>query len=147
MSCHDSGHGCATAGVRDEDDIDALVMGAQEHHQSRGTATDGNGPTRSRTPLTGVRDALGGYQDGRYAYYGTPFTDIGTSRVAVDHVVPFVLMSRGWQMSGPGAGWPRAIQGKGAFCRFKDQLHKEHPGLLPAWYACLDARANRRAVQ
>ena len=37
-------------------------------------------------------------------------------------------------------------QGKGAF-RFKDQLHEEHPGLRPAWYAFLDARATRRAVQ
>jgi len=41
----------------------------------------------------------------------------------------------------------RAIQGKGAFRRFKDQLRQEHPGLLPAWYAFLDARATRRAVQ
>jgi len=41
----------------------------------------------------------------------------------------------------------RAIQGKGAFRRFKDQLHEEHPGLLPAWYALRDARATRRAVQ
>src|SRR6266702_1323051 len=41
----------------------------------------------------------------------------------------------------------RAIQGKGAFRRFKDQLHEEHPGLLPTWYAFLDARATRRAVQ
>jgi hypothetical protein len=37
----------------------------------------------------------------------------------------------------------RAIQGKGAFRRFKDQLHEEYPGLLPAWYAFLDARATR----
>jgi hypothetical protein len=49
-----------------------------------------------RGPITGVRDALSGYQDGRCAYCGTPFTDIGRSRVAVDHVLPFVLMSRGW---------------------------------------------------
>jgi Uncharacterised protein family (UPF0158) len=41
----------------------------------------------------------------------------------------------------------RAIQGKGAFRRFKDELHEEHPGLLPAWYAFHDARARRRAVQ
>jgi (2Fe-2S) ferredoxin len=41
----------------------------------------------------------------------------------------------------------RAIEGEGAFRRFKDQLHEEHPGLLPAWYAFLDARATRRAVQ
>jgi len=41
----------------------------------------------------------------------------------------------------------RAIQGKGAFRRFKDQLAEEYPGLLPAWYAFLDARATRRAVR
>ena len=41
----------------------------------------------------------------------------------------------------------RAIQGKGAFRRFKDELHEGHPDLLPAWYAFRDARARRRAVQ
>ena len=41
----------------------------------------------------------------------------------------------------------RAIQGKGAFRRFKDELHEEHPELLPAWYAFRDVRATRRAVQ
>ena len=41
----------------------------------------------------------------------------------------------------------RAIQGRGAFRRFKDELHEEHPGLLAAWYAFRDARAQRRAVQ
>ncbi len=41
----------------------------------------------------------------------------------------------------------RAIQGKGAFRRFTDELHDEHPELLPAWYAFRDVRANRRAVE
>jgi len=41
----------------------------------------------------------------------------------------------------------RAIQGKGAFRRFKDELHQGHPDLLPAWHAFRDARARRRAVQ
>src|SRR5258708_37419927 len=41
----------------------------------------------------------------------------------------------------------RAIQGQGAFRRFKAQLHEEHPQLLPAWYAFRDARAYRRAVE
>jgi hypothetical protein len=40
----------------------------------------------------------------------------------------------------------RAIQGQGAFCRFKAQLHEEYPQLLPAWYAFRDARVHRRAV-
>ena len=41
----------------------------------------------------------------------------------------------------------RAIEGKGAFRRFKDELHKGYPHLLPAWYTFRDARAQRRAVQ
>jgi Uncharacterised protein family (UPF0158) len=41
----------------------------------------------------------------------------------------------------------RAIRGRGAFRRFKDELEEEYPDLLPAWYAFRDARARRRAVQ
>lgn len=41
----------------------------------------------------------------------------------------------------------RAIQGKGAFRRFKNELHEEYPHLLPAWYAFRDLRAKRRAVE
>jgi len=40
----------------------------------------------------------------------------------------------------------RAIQGKGAFRRFEDELNEEYPDLLPAWYAYRDVRAKRRAV-
>src|SRR5262245_31379258 len=41
----------------------------------------------------------------------------------------------------------RAIQGRGAFRRFKGELQEESPELLPAWYAFRDARARRRAVE
>lgn len=41
----------------------------------------------------------------------------------------------------------RAMQGKGAFRRFKDELLEEYPYLLPAWYVFRDVRAKRRAVQ
>ncbi|MGH3766478.1 MAG: UPF0158 family protein [Pseudonocardiaceae bacterium] len=41
----------------------------------------------------------------------------------------------------------RAIQGKGAFRRFKAELHEQFPHLLAAWYAFRDARAHRRAVE
>lgn len=41
----------------------------------------------------------------------------------------------------------RAIQGKGAFRRFKAELHEEYPHLLPAWHAYRDVRARRRAVE
>jgi uncharacterized protein UPF0158 len=40
----------------------------------------------------------------------------------------------------------RAIRGKGAFRRFRDELHQEHPDLLPVWYAFRDNRAKCRAV-
>jgi hypothetical protein len=41
----------------------------------------------------------------------------------------------------------RAIAGKGAFRRFKNALYEEFPGLLPAWHAIREARADRRAVE
>ncbi|HEV8555094.1 MAG TPA: UPF0158 family protein [Actinophytocola sp.] len=41
----------------------------------------------------------------------------------------------------------RAIQGRGAFRRFKDELHEQYPDLLPVWYAFRDSRARRRAVE
>jgi hypothetical protein len=41
----------------------------------------------------------------------------------------------------------RAIQGQGAFRRFRDELHDEYPGLLPAWETFRDSRAKRRAVE
>ncbi|MGC4749154.1 UPF0158 family protein [Micromonospora sp. DT201] len=40
----------------------------------------------------------------------------------------------------------RAIQGRGAFRRFKDELHEEYPHLLTAWHAFQRARATRRAI-
>ncbi|HEY7272871.1 MAG TPA: UPF0158 family protein [Actinoplanes sp.] len=40
----------------------------------------------------------------------------------------------------------RAINGRGAFRRFKDELHEEYPELLPAWHAFRETRAARRAV-
>jgi Uncharacterised protein family (UPF0158) len=40
-----------------------------------------------------------------------------------------------------------AIEAKGAFRRFKDQLHQNYPDLLPAWHAFQSVRAKRRAVQ
>jgi hypothetical protein len=40
-----------------------------------------------------------------------------------------------------------AIQGKGAFRRFKDRLHPHYPHLLPAWHAFQSSRAKRRAIE
>ncbi|HZM83438.1 MAG TPA: UPF0158 family protein [Candidatus Limnocylindrales bacterium] len=41
----------------------------------------------------------------------------------------------------------RAIQGRGAFRRFKDELHAEYPHLLPLWYEFSGRRGIRRAVE
>jgi hypothetical protein len=46
----------------------------------------------------------------------------------------------------------RAIQGKGAFRRFKDRLHQDHPHQdhphpPPAWQTFRTARARQRAIQ
>ena len=41
----------------------------------------------------------------------------------------------------------RAIDGKGAFRRFRAELHEEYPHLLPAWHDFRDTRAHRRAVE
>jgi hypothetical protein len=41
----------------------------------------------------------------------------------------------------------RALQGRGAFRRFKNQLYEHHPDLVSAWQALRDIRARRRAVE
>lgn len=41
----------------------------------------------------------------------------------------------------------RAIDGRGAFRRFKAELHEGHPHLLPAWHAFSANRSRRRAVE
>ena len=40
----------------------------------------------------------------------------------------------------------RALQGRGAFRRFKNQLYEHHPELISPWHALRDVRAQRRAV-
>lgn len=40
----------------------------------------------------------------------------------------------------------RAIDGRGAFRRFKNELYERNPELISAWHAFRDARARRRAV-
>ncbi|MEV0900390.1 UPF0158 family protein [Actinoplanes sp. NPDC049802] len=41
----------------------------------------------------------------------------------------------------------RAIDGRGAFRRFKNELNEEYPHLLQPWYDFRDTRAVRRAVE
>lgn len=40
----------------------------------------------------------------------------------------------------------RAIDGRGAFRRFKDELYDRHPDLVAVWHSFRDARAESRAV-
>lgn len=48
---------------------------------------------------------------------------------------------------GAGRRLARAIDGKGAFRRFKSELHEDYPHLLPVWHSFRDSRARRRAVE
>ncbi|MEU9685450.1 UPF0158 family protein [Amycolatopsis japonica] len=41
----------------------------------------------------------------------------------------------------------RALSGKGAFRRFKNELHDRYPHLVPVWNAFSDNRAKLRAVE
>jgi len=41
----------------------------------------------------------------------------------------------------------RALDGRGAFRRFKNELYQNHPDLISAWHAFRDARGERRAVE
>jgi hypothetical protein len=52
-------------------------------------------------------------------------------------------------ISDPVAGrrLAQSLQGRGAFRRFKDQLHRSGPDLLSAWHTLHDARAQRRGVE
>jgi hypothetical protein len=40
----------------------------------------------------------------------------------------------------------RALDGKGAFRRFKNELYEEYPHLIAHWHGFRDARTKRRAV-
>jgi hypothetical protein len=40
----------------------------------------------------------------------------------------------------------RALSGRGAFRRFKNELYEEYPDVVSVWQAFRDARAQRRAV-
>ncbi len=40
----------------------------------------------------------------------------------------------------------KALQGRGAFRRFKSQLYEHHPELISPWHALRDVRAQRRAI-
>ena len=48
---------------------------------------------------------------------------------------------------GAGRRLARAIDGRGAFRRFKSELYERHPDLIAHWHAFQAARAKRRAVE
>jgi hypothetical protein len=58
-----------------------------------------------------------------------------------------VLFAGGITDEHAGRRLARAIQGRGAFRRFKDELHRGYPELLPVRYEFRDTRARRRAVE
>lgn len=50
--------------------------------------------------------------------------------------------SRGSVTTGVGRKLTRAIQGRGAFRRFKDEVHEEYPHLLPVWHGFAKSAPN-----
>lgn len=57
-----------------------------------------------------------------------------------------VDFAEGVSDSAAGRRLTQALQGRGAFRRFKNQLYQHHPELISAWHALRDVRAQRRAV-
>jgi hypothetical protein len=47
----------------------------------------------------------------------------------------------------PADALTQALQGRGAFRRFKNQLYQHHPELTSAWHALRHVRAQRPAVE
>ncbi len=45
-----------------------------------------------------------------------------------------------------GTQLAQALQGRGAFRRFKNQIYQRHPDLIATWHEFRDIRAQRRAV-
>lgn len=46
-----------------------------------------------------------------------------------------------------GDSLSRALDGRGAFRRFRNELYQRHPDLITPWHAMRDARARARAVE
>jgi hypothetical protein len=46
-----------------------------------------------------------------------------------------------------GRDLTQALNGRGAFRRFKNLLYEHHPELISSWHALRDVRAQRRAVE
>lgn len=79
--------------------------------------------------------------------------DVDENLVGIDPIPSYIwyqdMADFAEQLSDDQAGrrLARAIAGKGAFRRFKDELHEEYPQLVPAWHAFEKARAQRRTVR
>lgn len=83
---------------------------------------------------------------------GTPVDLDDLDLVGIDPLPSYVWyqdmadFAAGVSDAAAGRRLARAIQGKGAFRRFKNELHDEFPHLLPAWNTFHAVRAKRRAV-
>jgi hypothetical protein len=119
-----------------------------------------------------IADALAGQTDYEHRWLINPQTGeiaFWTADTGIDGQTPVDPGELNLVCIGPLPSWPlyqdmadfaeaisderagrrlaRAIHGKGAFRRFKHELHEEYPDLLPVWYAFRDVRAKRRAVE
>lgn len=70
--------------------------------------------------------------------------DLGPTRAWFNDMVDFAA---GLTDLDAGKNLARALNGRGAFRRFKNEVYQRHPELISSWHAFRDARAQRRAVQ
>ena len=162
--------GCGDTPVSDDPKLTAREAGEEALPPPRSALRrESPGRERRRGHSSGLDGGVCGQAQGRDRRKGRPPVVFWTADTGIDGQAPVDLDELDLIGINPLPSWvwyqdmadfaeaitderagrrlARAIQGKGAFRRFKDELHEEYPDLLPAWYAFRDARAERRAVQ
>lgn len=81
-----------------------------------------------RKPVTGIVPALNGYQDGRCAYCDQPMTG-NRLRPVVEHVLPWVLLTRRWNGPDLDAVWNLVLACQP--CNQAKQGRAPHQGWMP----------------
>ncbi len=70
--------------------------------------------------------------------------DLGPTRAWYDDMADFAA---GLTDLGAGTSLATALEGRGAFRRFKNEVYERRPELISSWHTFRDARGRRRAVQ
>ena len=139
-----------------------------------GASEEGNVLDLNRVDIELIATALADQADGEHQWLIDPTTgelviwtsdtgidghnpveldDLDPHIIAIDPIPSYIwyqdMVDFADGISDRDAGDPlsRALEGKGAFRRFKNELYQRHPELIPVWHAWRDARARVRAVQ